>query len=377
MPLEAPPSPAKPATPITPESSETPRPKTEPNPPRRPRDIAAASAGELRARLKAKREAEEAEDADDAEDDAPAKPKVKAEAPASTKKVEKLETRVEDLGGSVPDQKSGESDKDYELRLSKKIGELERTKKELEKAKKEGELSSTELKELKKLLEDGKANPLKILKHFGMTFDEFSRGIVEDKFKEPEAELKLPPELQKKIDRLEKADREREAKELETAANAQRDADQKVVKDFLEANADDFPLAASMPWAAAHVIAEAYKSKATNVLPALQSLEEGLAGNVMTAVKSEKAFKKMLAKDPELKKLLGKHFSSAGETEVKQVEIDGPTNLGEISSDPPARAGKMTRAERKKADLAAAVAELKAKRAAERAAEEAEDDEDD
>lgn len=337
------------------EPSKTPAPAAETKAPLSKKEARAALAGELRERLQRERAAEAAGD------DAPAPAAKVADKPedkraASTEaKIAKLEDKIEDKGGDVPDQKRGESDKDYELRLSKTLGELERTKKEAARAKAEAEKSTAEAKKLQKILEDGKANPLKILKHFGITFEDFAKGIAGDKYVEEKDQLQLPPEILEKIERLEKADKEREAEAARAKAAVQRSADEKVVKAYLEKNSDEYPMAASAPWAVNHIIDATYAAEINDIIPALKALEAGLAENAIHLVKNEKSFKAMAKKDPELKKSLAKWLELQEAAAEARDEDDSPKSLGSLSPDKPARSSKMS-----KADLKAALAaELK------------------
>lgn len=337
------------------EPTKTPAPAA-PAKPTSKKDARAALAGELRERLQRERAAEAAGD------DEPTKPTPKvADKPedrrtASTEaKIAKLEDKIEDKGGDVPDQKKGESDKDYELRLSKTLGELERTKKEAAKAKADADKSAAEAKKLQKILEDGKANPLKILKHFGITFEDFAKGIAGDKYVEEKEQLQLPPEILEKIERLEKADKEREAEAARAKAAVQRGEDEKVVKAYLEKNADEYPMAASAPWAVNHIIDATYAAEINDIIPALKALEAGLAENAIHLVKNERSFKAMAKKDPELKKAMAKWLDLQEAAAEAREEDDSPKSLSDLSKDKPARSSKMS-----KADLKAALAaELK------------------
>jgi hypothetical protein len=346
-------------------------PATSPAPeakPTRPRDRVAGVAGELKARLAAQAAAESADDNDGPAPSAPANVEAKIAAVAD---------KIEAAGGAAPTQRANESDENYELRLSKTLGELKAAKRDAAKHKAEADLSTAEVAKLKKLLDDGKTNPLTILEHLGFDFEKLAKGIADDTYKVPEKRLELPPELQAKIDRLERADKEREANELKARAEAQRSSDVAKVQGFLEANAEDFPLCNAMKWAAANVVGAAWETGKVDVLADLQELEKNLGANLESLMGSDKSIKALIKKNPALKDaiLKGLDVSAAPTlTRSKPAEDDdGPRSLSDVSTDPPARKQKMSRADQ----IKQVAAEWKAKRKAEAEAEDDDEFEDD
>lgn len=365
---------SQPATPATQaptsETPATPAPAADSTPAAkvRPRDRAASVAGELRARLAAKR------DGNDFDDDAPA-PKAKTEPkpePASKadKSSDKLEAKIdaqkdkiEEAGGDAPKQKKGESDEDYSLRLARSIRDLREEKVAHEKSKKELVATKEELAKLQKmakLLEDGKSDPMAVLDHLGIDFEDLAKGLVEKKYKTKPKQPALPPELAEKIARLEKAENDREAERVKAAAEKTRDADEKIAQKYLDDHEDEFPLTAAMSWAAKQIVAQAYEAGVTNFRPILVELEAGLGGNFQTLLKKDKALKSALSKDPELKALL-RALTDDGEAKPKpKAKKDEDAELTDVSSvgtDAPPRKKS------KEDEKLAAIAALKARRA--------------
>lgn len=234
----------------------------------------------------------------------PNKPAPKSESAAD--KVEKLADKIEDAGGDAPDQKANESDKQYELRLARTLRDLRDAKAEALKARKDAETSSAELKKLQKLLDGGKANPLTVLDHLGITYEDLTKGIVEERYKPAHKRFDVPPEILEKIERLEAADKEREAERVKSQAMAKRAADEDVVKKYLADHADDYPLASSVAWAAKQVVDTTYEHDLdpAGALAALQDLEKSLADNVAGMLGSDKATKALLKREPKLAGLL-------------------------------------------------------------------------
>lgn len=338
------------------------------------------SAGEARAKLladmgkelkdrRAKRSApDESDDSDD--DDAPAKPKAAAKTDDKTKpaesavekRIEAKETKLERAGVDVPDQKKNESDSAYDLRLAKLLREKEELQREHAK-------STKELAKLQKAVEDGKANPLTLLEHIGVSFDQLVRGINDKKYGKPDAKPSIPQEILDQIAELKKDKEDREsaaqAKELKAAAEARQSKDLKTASDFLKDNSDDFPFLASVPWGASEAVRQAYADKATDLLPIFQKLEENLANNAEKLVMSDKAMKKAIKANPELKKALKALFDDEPAKPAKKKDDDEDDEVtikgvSDLVAEPQARSTKKSREDQIR-DVGAALKERRRK----------------
>jgi hypothetical protein len=332
------------------------------NTPVKAKDARAKLVAELAAR---RSKAAAADASDDEADEAPkatkAKVEPKVEAKAETaieKKIEAKEEKLERAGVDVPDQRKSESDADYDLRLAKLLREKNEAIQTADKATKE-------TAKLVKLIEAGKANPLTILEHLGVSFEDLVKGINAKKYAPPGAKPSVPQEILDQIAELkkDKSDREaaEQAKSLKAESEARMAADTKKVSAFLDANSDDFPFLASVPWATQEILTQANEKGVTDVMPIMQRLEENLANNAEKLITSDKAMRAAIKKNPALKDVFKKMFEedapkakkSKGDDE--EVEIRG---LDDLTRDPPARTTKKTR-EDVKAELAA---EMKARR---------------
>lgn len=346
-------------------SPDAPAAEAEPKPdaPVKAKDARAKLVAELAARRS--KEAARAAKEDDG-DDEPAVPKQKEpvtakpdpKASALDKKIEAKEVKLEEAGIDAT-QKKNESDADYDLRLAK----LLRENNELKAASSK---STKEAARLVKLIEDGKANPLTILDHLGVSYEDLVKGINSQKYKSPSAKPTVPQEILDQIAELKKDKTDREAAEQARTLKAQSEErmakDTKKVQGFLDANSDDYPFLASVPWAVAEILSQAAAKKVTDVGPIMRQLEENLANNAEKLVLSDKAMKAAMKRNPELKAAFKKMFDDEPTPKGKakaddddEVKIRG---LEDLNSDPPARSTRKSR-EDIKADMAA---ELRAKR---------------
>lgn len=303
------------------------------NPVEKKADAKAKAVGELREKLA--REKAERESGKDDSDDEPAprkksapKAEPKKDAPAKapkadepTAKAEKIADKIEDAGGKAPDQRDGESDKAYELRLSQALGKAERMERELNKLRSEHDLSTKEVKRLQKLMEDGKTNPLLLLEAVDWDYEKLARGIVDKKVTRPEAKPKLPPEIMEEIE-LSRAERkERKEREEREAATVSRTKHVTDVQAFIDARADDFPLVAAAKWSAEKVVERAYaQGGQVQVLEILQALEAGLETDLDMLLDSDKVSRKVATKRGKAFAKLLKELNISAEEAAEVVE---------------------------------------------------------
>jgi hypothetical protein len=271
-----------------------------------------------------------------------------APAPEAAKTIEKIEA----AGGEAPDQKAGESDTSYQLRLAKAFKEQRLASMKAENAEKQVAMTTAELKKLQQLLASGKENPLAILEHLGVSFPDLVKGINDDKYKMPE-KSSIPPELAAKLARLEAAEAAREEKRLADARQAERGAHERQVSEFVKAHADRFPLASSLANVEKTIVDHAYKSGKGDVEAILQELETNLEGDVMPLASNEKALAKLLKSKPELKATLMKVLGLS--EPVAEVEPEH-TSVGGLSTEPGTPSARTSKEKRK----AEAIAMMKA-----------------
>ncbi len=346
-----------------------------------PQPAAPANAGEARALLKqklaremaGKRAAAPKDDDEDAPVPKPAKKEAepKAEPKNTDEPKSKVEARIElkedaleEAGVKVPDQRKGESDSKYELRLAQLLAEKESLIRERDKF-------GGDFKKLQKLIDAGKANPMTILDHLGLDLEKLIKGLNpnDPNFKKEwtnpkKGQATLPQEVMDRIAALEKDKNDAVAKaqaaELEKTATARFEKDSKKISSFLDANAEEFPILASLDWGAGEVVRQCNAKGVTDAGPIIRALEENLENNMERMVSSDKAMKKAFSKNPELKAVLKKYFEGDAPAKKKSDDEDEVAIKGvsDLVNEPPARSTKRTR-EDVKASLAA---ELKAKK---------------
>lgn len=340
---------------------------------------------------KAKPEAEPKSESGATEDDAPSKTEAKS-------KTDKVTDAIEAAGEEVPEQRKNESDKNYEVRLARALRDIKDAKaealseknraKELEAKVKEatekGEITTKELEKFKSAIEKGKIHPLEAVHDlFGLSLEDLAKWTVNnpDKAKEfttkAQRKAAMDPELAAKIERLEKAENERqeqikklEAEKAEQTKRAQFEEQKKrdvgKVKTYLDDNSDDFPfLSAFGEAAAADVVTRTYGSNKTDALEAMRELENEVASITVNALKSEKAARALLKSNPDLRdalvKVLGVEAAPAKKTETEERPKARTIATKTVSSET-TTGGKMTMAERKRAAAAELGEYLKAQR---------------
>ncbi len=260
--------------------------------------------------------------------------------------------KIESAGGEAPAQKDGESETSYQLRLAKTYRELKAAAAKAERLEQTGKTTQAELEKLQKLLATGKENPLEILEHLGIGFDDLVKGINADKFKRPQ-KSPLPPELQEKIERLEAAEKERKEQALQAAKAAQQQKDEASVSEFLKQHAERYPLASAQSGIEKMVVKYAYANGQTDVAEILEQHENSLVAELLPLVSSEKALAKILKSKPELKDQLLKAMG------LSKAEVSGPASIEGLETAPNTPDEKPSRA-KLKAQAAAILAERKA-----------------
>jgi hypothetical protein len=307
-------------------------------------DRKTTAAAKLKEFLASKSEARKAEFAD---------PKPAAEAPATAPSVEKVVAKIEKAGGEASEQKDGESDAKYEMRLAKQYRELRQANEKASKFEGQATEMAGKVAKFEKLMADGKANPLAILEHLGISFADVVKGINEDKYKPLEKKLDLPPEVAERLERLDRAEKAREEQALAASRHAERASHETQVASYVTQNADEYPLTSALPGFAASIVEDAYASKATDIIPLLEKFEASLAEELMPMLSSEKVLTAMISKNPALKAALVK---SLGLESAPAAPAAKTTSVGSISTEPGTPVGKMSKEQRIQKALAAAKA---------------------
>lgn len=362
-----------------------PEPKQAPPAPVSSEERKAKTAGDLKARIAAERAARAADDDD--YDEPPAKkpaPKADKEAgnkakidAAPTDKAEKAAKELDAKGEKVPEQKEGESDSKYTLKLAKlaqDLRDLEGRERRERTSRETAERKSTELEAALKKAEgrlargkDPEAVLEFLLEETGQTLEDIVKGINDGKIKPPRPKASLSPEVAAELEQMRKASaanaeevkalREKEeAREQERAQAQQRqafDAHVGQAKKWIEENSDDYPMLAATSWAPSTVVQNAYGKKTLDISGPAREIEEAVATNVLAVLGNERALKALAKRDPELgEKIAAALGLSTAEAEPKierePQKKDRPVSKVSSEAPTPRRLDSMDREERKK-----------------------------
>lgn len=259
-------------------------------------------------------------------------------------KIEEVSEKLEDKDVTVPDQKAGETDKQYELRLSRLLLETKQLKSELAEEKKKS-AKATEYESLRERLKDG-VDEDAYEKLTGRSLVETVKALAaKDKPLPYKAKSTLPPEMQEALDEIRSFKKEQqEAKEAK--AREEQEAKHKTlrtqelatVKSYLSGKVDAFPNLSAMPNAEEILLDEFYgtwKKRGNDarfkpdVEEIAERLEKAAAGHYSTVFSSEKALAAAL-KNPEtraaVEKLLGVTAQVATPVATPEKK-DPPRNL--------------------------------------------------
>lgn len=271
--------------------------------------------------------------------------------------VDAAKDKLAAAGGEVPEQKQGETDHDYEIRLSKLTRELRLARQELERNK----IDRKQLEQMRQELE--KAKNKRISKR---EFVELAKQLNEGKLQlEDDEWAALPPAVRERLERLEKSEQERERAAQEQAQQAQRAREEGIVAGRIKDLGNEHPLLAANPSAAAHVLDIWYEQfQMSGQKPDLDEIitqaHEAVAQNLVKALQSDSARQFLLGKHPELRALFGaQEVQAASPTSEQQGAVVANKRSDKVDA-PPRSSGSS----KSKHPLAQREAELDASRSA-------------
>jgi len=309
---------------------------------------------------------------------------------APTEAAQAAAEALADAGKEVPEQKEGESDKRYELRLAtllQRTRELEGLHKKesagreaAEKRAAENEAKAKEFAERFERMKDKRAALKTLYETTGLTLEDIVKGInagdIEPHGKQPD----LPPEVRKQleeqraeIERIKQVEEQRalEQKQAEQQRTFQAHTEQ--TTKWLAANADDYPILAASEWAPATIVNNAYQSNNLDIATHAKAMEDGFGKSVLSVLGDERAIKALAKRDPAVKERIAKALglTAAQARAVAQQAAEqapaprvAPRAVSAVPSEattPPDR--KPTRAELK-AQVLAGLSEMKRQRRA-------------
>lgn len=279
------------------------------------RNLVATTAGALKAELAARKAAERAAKPDEPAGDPPKEREQASDKPKASgqlsDKAEATVDKIEAEGGKAPEQKKDESDKQYELRLSRALQDLRNaetvTKRERagrEAAERKAAEIEKKAEQFEKMLAKGKNEEDIldfILETTGKTFEDLVNGINEKKIRPHGQKPKVDPAFQERLEKMEAENKrlaelaeKREREEAENQKRAEFEKHKSKAKTYLEDNDDEFPLIAGIGWAPAHLIQQAYRADNGDIESPARKLQKDLLEDITPMLASEKALK-MLA----------------------------------------------------------------------------------
>lgn len=251
---------------------------------------------------------------------------------------------LEAAGGEAPEQKKGESDAAYEVRLSKLQRELRIARSEIEK----GKADRAELERLRGEMEKAKNRRLTKREYVQLTKD-LNAGKVQ---LDDDQVAQLPPELRQEIEDLKRWRQEQDAERTSRAQEAQRVKEVGIVRDHLAATKDELPLFEGVDGIEEQLLDAWYEEylssgqdEASRVKPdlskVLASIHDGLAQTVARALQSESARRFLVGLNPDLKALLGEQQAKTGgpqRSDQGSGTGNGPRSLSNaLTQDAPAK----------------------------------------
>jgi hypothetical protein len=326
-------------------------------------------------------------------DRAPAAPPSPSPSPAveaaPTPDAQATAERIEQAGGDVPEQRASETDRDYEVRLSNALTQLQRAQNDAATHRKRGDdaearaqTAEARANELQTLVDGARENVEAALELAGMSAEDVARLMLEGKISRRGKYAGLPPEVRKRLEDLERKESEREkaAKVAEDARAAAERAELGRKQDLgwlgeqLPTLASQFALPAAMPNAHERILQQLYAeanaspearaevaSAPQKVLArTLERLQQSITEDV-GALLSNEASAKVLCSVPAVRDMLtrvlglqpapeqSRHASPASDDRGTQQAGVGPRTLTQhVASEVPSHTpGPMTDRERK------------------------------
>jgi hypothetical protein len=250
-----------------------------------------------------------------------------------------------------------------EGRLSRTVRELNNATAQARDYKTKHDAVSAEVTQLKAKLDSAKANPLDLLDELGWDLEKLAKGVVEQGLRPRAQRMELPPEIRQEIDDLKRDRQQRQEREQRDQFQQMRTNQVATIKNYIGQNAESFPFAAAVDWAAESVWDSAHGSGAADGLPMLRSLEESFAANTAAVLGNERALKALLTSNPKLRETLAAALGASAPSKEAPPEAsngsgnqgaDGPRSVSSIpsgqSAPPP---NKQSKEGRKRADLKA------------------------
>jgi hypothetical protein len=257
--------------------------------------------------------------------------------------VQAAKEAVQAAGGEAPQQKAGETDQAYELRLSRLQRELRITRAELEKNK----TDKGELERLRGEMEKAKNRRLTKREYIQLTKDLNAGKVQLDDDGVP-----IPPELQREIDEIKAWKAEKQQAELSQGQQAQRTKEIGIVREHVAASKADAPLFDGWEGIEDRLLDAWYDEYLSSgntpeertkpdLGAVVKAVHTELAKTVARALQSEAARQYLFKAHPELGALLGQKATPGGPKRSEQGSDagNGPRSLSNaLTQDAPVTA---------------------------------------
>lgn len=271
---------------------------------------------------------------------------------ASAKPAEPAKVEPENpAAAQPPKQPEKPPAEDVELQLSRALGAVRQKETEnvaLRKAAGEGARAAKELEALRKRARSPE-DVLDVLQEVtGMDFEQLGRAILDGSVKPPKGQryANLPPEV---VRQLEEQDRQLKeiTQERETYKQQQaRQQDEARASSFIRENAQDFPLLASAPWAAATIVQTARQQGTNDASEIIVALEQSLRANLESLLSNEAALDAVFGSNDKLReRLVAKYGQPAASNGRGKEGGNGSVAPSPVSESAFAGSGNRTRAE--------------------------------
>lgn len=222
--------------------------------------------------------------------------------------VDAAKDKLEAAGGDVPDQKRGESNEDYEIRLSQLTRELRAARREAQANKVDKQTLETMKAELEK------AKNKRMTKN---EFVQFVKDLDAGKLQLDDDEwAALPQAVRDRLEKLENAEALRQKEIQERQQSEQRTKEEGIVAKRLQELATDLPLFEGSTEVHKLILDAWYErfietGQKPNLDQVMEEIHDGLASTVGRALQSEVTRRFLVGKYPDLKALLGAHEAKA------------------------------------------------------------------
>lgn len=184
---------------------------------------------------------------------------------------------------------------DSALREARMLQQMQQRDRDVYETKQRADELTKQLKQRDEVEARRKANPIDALKDYGYSYEDLTKGIIEGKFA-PQSPEQLAidankSEVQQLREQLEAMQSERQQETQRTRLESHT----QLIAGQLKEAGGEFPVIASMPWAAAHLAQYQMQNPQADLTAYARELEGRAANDVKSSLTSDHALKAFLA----------------------------------------------------------------------------------